>query len=40
MRAKLVAKNFGHRSGSDLKNFVYATFPELTDMKWGEEIAI
>lgn len=40
IRAKLVAKNFGHRSGSDLKNFVYATFPELTDMKWGEEIAI
>jgi len=39
-RAKLVAKNFGHRSGSDLKNFVYSTFPELTDMKWGEEIAI
>lgn len=39
-RAKLVAKNFGSRSGSDLKNFVYATFPELTDMKWGEEIAI
>lgn len=39
-RAKLVAKSFGNRSGSDLKNFVYATFPELTDMKWGEEIAI
>jgi hypothetical protein len=39
-RAKLVAKSFGSRSGSDLKNFVYDTFPELTDMKWGEEIAI
>ena len=40
IRAKLVAKSFGSRSGSDLKNFVYATFPELTDMKWGEEITI
>jgi hypothetical protein len=39
-RARLVAKSFGHRSGTDLKNFMYATFPELTDMKWGEEIAI
>lgn len=39
-RANLVAKSFGNRSGTDLKNFVYATFPELTDMKWGEEIAI
>ncbi|MET3462696.1 hypothetical protein [Variovorax atrisoli] len=39
-RAKLVAKSFGNRSGTDLKNFMYATFPELTDMKWGEEIAI
>ncbi len=39
-RAKLVAKSFGNRSGTDLKNFIYATFPELTDMKWGEEIAI
>lgn len=39
-RAKLVAKNFGNRSGTDLKKFVYTTFPELTDMKWGEEISI
>ena len=40
IRAKLVAKSFGNRSGTDLKNFVYATVPELTDMKWGEEISI
>jgi hypothetical protein len=40
VRAKLVAKSFGSRSGTDLKNFVYSTFPELTNMKWGEEIAI
>lgn len=39
-RAKLVAKSFGNRSGTDLKNFMYDTFPELIDMKWGEEIAI
>ncbi|MDO9203587.1 MAG: hypothetical protein Q7U58_20005 [Hydrogenophaga sp.] len=39
-RARLVAKGFGNRTGTDLKNFIYATFPELTDMKWGEEIAI
>jgi hypothetical protein len=39
-RAKLVTKSFGNRSGTDLKNFMYVTFPELTDMKWGEEIAI
>ncbi|MFC4299586.1 hypothetical protein [Castellaniella ginsengisoli] len=39
-RAKLVAKSFGNRNGTNLKNFVYATFPELTDMKWGEEINI
>lgn len=39
-RAKLVARSFGNRSGTDLKKFVYANFPELTDMRWGEEIAI
>lgn len=39
-RAELVAKTFGGRSGSDLKNFVYDTFPELTSMKWGEEITL
>lgn len=39
-RAKLVSKRFGTMSGTGLKDFVYATFPELTDMKWGEEIAL
>lgn len=39
-RAKLVTKSFGSRSGTELKTFVYSTFPELTDMKWGEEISI
>lgn len=39
-RARLVAKRFGARSGTKLKDFVYSTFPELTEMKWGEEIQI
>lgn len=39
-RAKVVSRRFGSQSGTALKNFVYETFPELTDMKWGEEIAI
>lgn len=39
-RALLVAKRFGSKSGSGLKNFVYETFPELTNMKWGAEITI
>lgn len=39
-RALVVTKRFGSMSGSGLKNLVYDTFPELTNMKWGEEIAI
>lgn len=39
-RAKVVVKRFGSKSGSALKDFVYATFPELTNMKWGEEIQL
>ena len=39
-RATIVAKWFGSKSGSGLKGFVYDTFPELSNMKWGEEIAI
>jgi hypothetical protein len=39
-RASLIAKRFGAKTGSALKDFVYATFPELTNMKWGEEIAL
>jgi len=37
-RAQVVTRNFGPKSGNWLKNFVYATFPELSTMKWGEEI--
>lgn len=39
-RAAIVAKRFGSKSGTGLKDFVYETFPELADMKWGEEIAL
>jgi hypothetical protein len=39
-RAKLVASTFGNMSGSSLKDFVYATFPEITNMRWGEPITI
>jgi hypothetical protein len=39
-RAKLITRRFGGKSGTALKNFVYETFPELTDMKWGQEIEI
>ncbi|ANB77309.1 hypothetical protein AYM40_35075 [Paraburkholderia phytofirmans OLGA172] len=39
-RASVVAKRFGTKSGTALKDFVYDTFPEITDMKWGQEIKI
>lgn len=39
-RAKLVTKTFGTMSGSALKDFVYATFPEITTMRWGDPITI
>ena len=39
-RAALVAKTFGAMSGTALKDFVYATFPEITNMRWGDPITI
>lgn len=39
-RAKLVAKTFGSMSGTALKEFVYETFPEITNMRWGDPITI
>lgn len=39
-RAKVVAKTFGTMSGTALKEFVYATFPEITTMRWGDPIII
>ncbi|WP_137819611.1 hypothetical protein [Pseudomonas sp. 2FG] len=39
-RAGLVARTFGTMSGTALKNFVYATFPEIITMRWGDPITI
>jgi hypothetical protein len=37
-RSDVIAKNFGNYSATGLKQFVYDAIPEITDMKWGEEI--
>ena len=37
-RSKLIYKLVGRRSGTWLKDFVYQTFPEIVDMKWGDPI--
>ena len=37
-RSDLITKTFGPLSATALKDFVYAAIPEITDMKWGEEI--
>jgi hypothetical protein len=39
-RARVISRRFGSQSGSALMKFVYATFPELTNMRWGEEIEL
>ena len=39
-RARLVVRSFGSMSGTALKDFVYATFPEITNMRWGDPIKI
>lgn len=39
-RANVVAKRFGSKSGTAIMKFVYETFPELTNMKWGEKISL
>ncbi len=39
-RAKLIDKTFGSLSGTALKDFVYATFPEISNMRWGDPITI
>ncbi|MGQ3053667.1 MAG: hypothetical protein ACT6S0_17950 [Roseateles sp.] len=39
-RAKLIDKTFGNYSGTALKDFVYATFPEISNMRWGDPITI
>jgi hypothetical protein len=37
-RSELILKTLGTMSGTKLKNFVYDVVPELSAMRWGEEI--
>lgn len=37
-RSDVIAKTFGSYTATGLKEFVYEAIPEITDMKWGEEI--
>lgn len=39
-RSKLVVDAVGGMGATKLKEFVYQTFPELVDMRWGEEIVL
>jgi hypothetical protein len=39
-RSALIAKAVGRMSATRLKDFIYEQFPELLDMRWGEEIEI
>jgi hypothetical protein len=39
-RSEVVIKAFGGKSASGIKDFVYRVFPELENMKWGEDIVI
>ncbi|MBK7583795.1 MAG: hypothetical protein IPI67_26825 [Myxococcales bacterium] len=40
VRSRVVTQAFGDLTGSRLKNFIYEVFPELTNMRWGEEIVL
>lgn len=37
-RCVVVQKYFGRMRPTQIKDFVYQTFPELVEMKWGEDI--
>ena len=39
-RSRTLAMAFSDMAGTRLKNFIYEVFPELTDMRWGEEIVL
>ena len=38
-RSDVIAKTFGSLPATRLKDFVYDVIPEITSLKWGEEIA-
>lgn len=37
-RSRIIKKHFGSIGGSKLRDFIYQTFPELQNLRWGEEI--
>lgn len=39
-RSKLISTAVGGYSATKLKNFVYTVFPEIVNMKWGEDIEL
>jgi hypothetical protein len=39
-RSQLIIKAVGNLTATKLKEFVYETFPEILDKKWGEDIEI
>lgn len=39
-RSILIYRTVGAMSATGLKDLIYEVFPEITDMKWGENIAI
>jgi hypothetical protein len=40
LRSEIIIKAVGGFSATKIMNFIYDVFPELSDMKWGEEISI
>lgn len=40
LRAAAIVKTFGGFSATKLMEFIYETFPELNDMRWGDEIEL
>lgn len=40
VRSQLVVDAVGSMRATKLKEFIYQTFPELIDMRWGEEITL
>jgi hypothetical protein len=39
-RADAVIRGCGQMSATRIKEFIYTTFPEIVDLKWGEEIDV
>jgi hypothetical protein len=39
-RSKIISTAVGDYNATKLKDFIYDVFPEITTMKWGEEIKL